>query len=368
MKIRSFQAIYPRLEFIASSDSFFSTVKGDYPEFKSSGFFHKAAQEGIYIYEIKSEQRSYFGVVATSDIQDYKNGKILKHENTLPTSEQKQLQLFFKRRATVKPVLLTYPDVKSIDKWLKNYTQNNKPFLEIDFEIDHKKHRFWEVSEGSKISELQKLFDKNVPLAYISDGHHRTSTSEIIYDKTHKKDGDRYRYFLTAYFSFSNLEIYDFNRIAVGLNEHEPEVFIAKLSNCFSIKVVKKPTQPKTKFEIVMYFRKKWYRLKWKKRIINQYQDQPAALDANILNDKVLANILGIENVRTDKRIKYVEGLRGMDYFIKTVNENQDSVGFLLYPVQWEDFLSVANAKSIMPPKSTWFEPRMKNGLLVHEP
>ena len=368
MKIRPFQAIYPRLEFISSSDSFFGTVKEDYPEFKSSGFFHKAAQEGIYLYEIQTAQRSYFGVIATSDIQDYKDGKILKHENTLPTSEQKQLQLFFKRKATVKPVLLTYPDVKTVDKWIANYAKNNKPFLEIEFEIDQKKHRFWEICEGSKISELQKLFDKHISKAYISDGHHRTSTSEIIYDKTKKKEGERYRHFLTAYFSFSNLEIYDFNRITVGLNDNEPEIFMAKLSKHFSIKVGKKPLTPKSKFEIVMYFKKNWYRLKWKKKVINQYKDAPAALDANILNDKVLAEILGIENVRTDKRIKYVEGLKGMDFFTKMVNEKPDSVGFLLYPVQWEDFLAIADAKSIMPPKSTWFEPRMKNGLLVHEP
>ena len=222
MKIRPFQAIYPRLEFIASSDSFFGTVKEDYPEFKNSGFFHKAAQEGIYLYEIQSENRSYFGVVATSDIQDYKSGKILKHENTLPTSEQKQLQLFFKRRATVKPVLLTYPNVNSIDKWITIYCKNNKPFLEINFEIDKKTHRFWEISEGAKILELQKLFDKHVKHSYISDGHHRTSTSEIIYDKTKKKEGDRYRHFLTAYFSFNNLEIYDYNRICLLYTSPSP--------------------------------------------------------------------------------------------------------------------------------------------------
>jgi len=152
------------------------------------------------------------------------------------------------------------------------------------------------------------------------------------------------------------------------LNDHEPEIFIAKLSQFFSIKVVKKPTRPKSKFEIVLFFKKNWYRLKWKKKVINKYKKQPAILDANLLNDKVLSEILGIEDVRTDKRIKYVEGLKGMDYFTKTVSENPQSAGFLLYPVQWEDFLAVADAHEIMPPKSTWFEPRMKNGVLVHEP
>lgn len=368
MKIHPFQAIYPRQEFISSSDSFFGTVKKDYTEFKSSGFFHKAAQEGIYIYEIKGEARSYFGVISTSDIQDYKDGKILKHENTLPSSEQTQLQLFFKRKASVKPVLLTYPGVNSIDKWIQNFSKNNKPFLEVTFETDEKTHRFWEISDGSKISELQKLFDKHIPFAYIADGHHRTSTAALIHDKTKKKDGDRYRHFMTAYFSFKNLEIYDFNRITVGLNDNEPEVFIAKLSKVFSIKVVKKPVRPKSKFEIVLFFKKNWYRLKWKKKVINKYKNEPAILDANLLNDKVLNEILGIEDSRTDKRINYVEGLKGMDYFTKMVSENPQSAGFLLHPVQWEDFLAIADAHHIMPPKSTWFEPRMKNGVLVHEP
>lgn len=368
MKIHPFQAIYPRLEFIASSDSFFGTVKREYPEFKQSGFFHKSAQEGIYIYQIEGKERSYLGIIATSDINDYLDGKILKHENTLPASEQTQLQLFLKRKAAVKPVLLAYPKVNVIDKWLKKFIKNKPAFLEIEFELEQKTHRFWEVSEGSKIEELQNLFDENVPQAYIADGHHRTSTAAILYDKMKKETGEKYRNFFTTFFSFEELEIFDFNRIVYGLNDMPPEVLIAKLSEIFEVKFSKKPVQPRRKYEIVMLFNKNWYRLRWKKKVLKKRKKEPAILDANLLNTKVLQPILGIGDVRSDKRIKYVEGLRGMEHFIKTVGEKPEGIGFLLYRVDWQDFLAVAETGNIMPPKSTWFEPRMKNGALVQEP
>ena len=368
MKIQPFQAIYPRLEFIASSDSFFGTVKKEYPEFKESGFFHKAAQEGIYIYQIQKEGRTYLGVVCTSDIEDYNEGKIIKHENTLPTLEQTQLQLFFKRRAAVKPVLLTYPRVSKIDSWLKNQIKNRKPILEITFEEEQAIHKFWEVCDGSKLMEIQSLFGKHVPKSYIADGHHRTSTAALLHKKMKKKEGDKYRYFLTSFFSFEELEILEFNRVVHGINNLEPEVFMAHLSRLFSIKFLKKPIKPKAKNELVMFFNKNWYRLKWKKKILNQYKKEPAILDANLLNDKVLSSLLGIEDARNDKRIRYVEGPKGLDFFEKVISEKPLSVGFLLPPVQMDDFLAIADASQIMPPKSTWFEPRMKNGVLVHEP
>lgn len=213
MKIHPFQAIYPRLDFIASSDSFFGTVKRDYPEFKQSGFFHKSAQEGIYIYEIEGNKRSYLGIIATSDISDYLDGKILKHENTLPASEQTQLQLFLKRNAAVKPVLLAYQKVEAIDTRLRKLIKNKRPFLEITFEREEKTHRFWEVCEGNKIEGLQKLFEKHVPHCYIADGHHRTSTAALLYEKMKPQTGEKYKNFFTTFFSFEDLEIFDFNRV-----------------------------------------------------------------------------------------------------------------------------------------------------------
>ncbi|MEO1624643.1 MAG: DUF1015 family protein [Bacteroidota bacterium] len=184
MRIRPFQAVYPNMDYIASPDSFFDTVKSEYPEYKKSGFFHKAPQEALYVYRIKTSERTYTGLIACADIQDYVDGHIKKHEKTLATKEQQQVHLLLSRNAVVKPVLLTYPRTKSIDKLLSAYIEENKSFYSVRFFQRGDEHTFWAISSGPLIQKIQSLFENKVKTTYIADGHHRSSTMALMYDRT----------------------------------------------------------------------------------------------------------------------------------------------------------------------------------------
>lgn len=367
MHIQPFKALYPKMKYITSSDSFFGSVKEDYPDYKRAGLFEQVEKPGYYLYSIQSPRKTYNGLIATSDIQDYLDGSILKHEQTLTTLEQVQLDLLFRRGAIVKPVLLTYPTIDSIEVWYEQFMANNEPFFELDFENEKQHHKIWSITDPGDMAELEALFLKNIPKTYIADGHHRSSTAALLYEKKKEKEQERYRYFLTAYFSFRDLEVLDFNRVVRDLGDNSLSSFMARLSRICKIKPLKKATRPKRKHEMTMLINKEWYRLRWKKKALKKFVKTEALLDASLLEELILKPIIGIEDSRTNKRIKYVEGMKGMDNIINIVNRGQQRVGFFLYPVAMEDFTQIANSGATMPPKSTWFEPRMKNGVIVQD-
>ena len=214
MNLKPFQAIFPELSFITSPDHFFSSVREQYNEYKESGFFNKTASEGMYIYQIQTNGKSYMGLVTCIDINDYRNGKIKRHENTLAAKEQQQMHLMLKREAQVKPVLLTYKKVEKIDKILNQVVQSQRPFQQIHFEQSNQKHVFWKIMDGKTIQKLQKIFAEQVDCTYIADGHHRTSTTAIMDERmTNKKGAKSYDQLLCALFPTTELEILDFNRV-----------------------------------------------------------------------------------------------------------------------------------------------------------
>ena len=368
MRIKPFQAVYPNFDYITSSDSFFNTVKVQFPEYKQSGFFQKTAQEAIYIYQIQTPKRQFRGIIACVDIRDYTAGKIKKHEDTLASKEQQQMHLMLSRDAAVKPVLLTYPPVEKIDQLLKNYTQDKAHFYTVLLKKDTERHTFWEVSDGNVIQQLQKYFFDYVPKTYIADGHHRTSTSALLEARMKGKNLDKeYDLLLSAFFPTSDLEIHDYNRVVEGLNDCSLTTFMAKISQLFDIEVMDEIRKPAAKHEIVMFLNREWFLLRWKPKVLESHQNNGVILDANLLDEKVLRDILGIEDIRTDLRIKYVEGPKGLSEFRSKTIKNENRVGFCLYPVQLNDLIQIVDEGKTMPPKSTWFEPRMRNGLIVHE-
>ena len=368
MRIKPFQAVYPNFDFITSADSFFGTVKVQYPEYKKSGFFNKAAQESIYIYQIKSTRRTYTGLVACADIRDYLDHKIKKHENTLAQKEQQQMHLMLSRSASVKPVLLTYPKVTPIRNLIDQCIKKSKPFYSTLLETEQLLHTLWEVSDGEMIERFQKLFKKHVPETYIADGHHRTSTTALMSERMKDKmDGKNYDLLLSAFFDAGELEIHDYNRIVEGLNECSMTTFMAKISQVFDIEILEEARKPNQKNEIVMFLNREWFLLKWKKSVLEEYQNDSVILDATLLDEKVMKEILGIEDVRTDTRIRYIEGPKGLEGLRERTIRNENRVAFALFPVRLEDLMQVANEGKTMPPKSTWFEPRIKNGLVVQE-
>lgn len=370
MRIQPFQAVYPNTTYITSAESFFDTVKTDYNEYKESGFFDKCKQPGIYIYRISKAHRHYTGIIACADIKDFVEGKIKKHENTLAAKEQKQLQLLLRRNAQVKPVLLTYEPVKAVDKWVERNIKKNKVFYSLGFEDEGQSHTFWKIEDKKEIAQIQQLFADEIPATYIADGHHRTSTLALLNRRMKKEKSEKsYDQLLSAYFPTTELEVLDFNRVIDGLEEVSLSTFMAKISQLFDIKILPAPVKPKRKHQILMYVNREWFMLTWRKKILKKITaDKPEyLLDATLLNEKVLRDICDIEDIRTGTQVYYIEGPKGVDGVRRKTLKKSDSVGFCLYPVDLQDLMKVADHKRSMPPKSTWFEPRIKNGLIVLE-
>ena len=366
MRISPFQAVFPNLDYITSAESFFASVKTEYPEYAKSGLFEKRSREGIYIYRIKKPTREHTGLIACSDMRDYLDGRIVKHENTLAAKEQKQLQLMLRRQAMVKPILLTYPPVSAIQEWVRRNVTDRPPTFEVSFPEEEQTHAFWEVLDGTEIQEICALFREKVARAYIADGHHRTASAALLDAK--RKETDRLP-LLSAFFPTTELDIHDFNRVVEGLEELSLTRFMAYLSQLFNIEPTDAPQKPLAKHELLMFVNREWYRLRWRAEILEAADSErpDALLDAYLLNERVFCDIFGIADVRTDLRVDYVEGPKGLDGLRRKTQRNPLAVGFALHPVKIEDLLRVADSESVMPPKSTWFEPRIKNGLIVLE-
>ena len=366
MHLLPFRAIYPRLDLIASPDAFFGNVKVEYPSYRKNGFFLECRDESLYVYRIKDPKRDYTGIIACVSIQDYLNGMIKKHEGTLALKEQLQTELLLARTAVVKPVLLTYPAVEAIHAFSTDLILSKKPFFETSFEADKQRHQFWNVSDPGQIFLLKALFEQYVESAYIADGHHRCSTMAHMYQVTqNQKAGSPYDRVLCAFFPSSQLEILDYNRVVEGLEDISLTTFMAHLSQVVDIEVLKKPTRPREKHEMVMFINREWFRLRWRRRLMESFKGDEVLLDVQLLNELILENILDIDDVRTDERVKYIEGRQGIRGVRERVGKNVNRVGFFLYPVAMDDFMRIADEGEMLPPKSTWFEPRMRNGLLV---
>lgn len=368
MKIYPFQAVYPDKELIASEESFFGRVKYDYPEFEQSGFFKKTSREAIYVYEITRNGNRHLGFFACIATTDYDEGLILKHENTLAANEQKMMQLILHRKAMVKPVLLTYPRRDVIHDFLENLIKKRTPFLELDFKEEKSLHRVWQIAEGEAIEFLHQEFLSNIPALYVADGHHRCSTLAKLNKSRRKKDKNlHFDRTFTAFFSFDQLQIHEYNRSVDILDSITPTRLMAELAKYCHIHPAKGPFRPKAIHELGMLINHEWYSLTWKKRAFKQFPKDKITTDTQMLNTLILEGILGIKDVRNDERIKYIEGIRELEGLLQKTLKNDTRIGFALYPLPMADFKAVADANDVLPPKSTWFEPRMKNGLLVHE-
>lgn len=366
MRIKPFQATYPNFDFIASPDSFCEDAKNSFREFQANGFFEKAPKDALYIYQIETDARKHTGLIALNEVEDFFAGKIKKHEKTLSEREQQQMQLFLRWNAILKPVLLTYSPVPDISRWLEHFTSSNKPLYTTRFAKDRQTHRVWAVTDPAEIRHLQQLFDANVKGTYIADGHHRTTTVALLHERLKDKHQEfDFDNLFCAYFPSDQLDILDYNRVVEGLRDISSTQFIVKMSRIFELDVLHEPRKPLEKHEIVMYAQKEWYSLRWKEAVLKSHAKDRVVLDATLLNEFVLDEIFHIRDVRTDTRITYIEGDKGLEGVRKATNDSDDRIGFLLYPVSFEDMIRMADAGESLPPKSTYFEPRLKSGMLV---
>lgn len=364
MKISPFKATYPNIDVVPPTNDFFDSVKLRYDEYVRMGFYKAAGKEAIYIYQIKDKfQRKYTGIVVCTDVQDFYNNNMRKHEKTIVNKEDIQGILLQKRGAAIKPVLLTHPSVPELEKLLDDYIDSHKKFYVL--EVGNEKHRFWQVTESPIIEQIQNIFETQLQHTYIADGHHRSASFAALHEKM---PNDKTKKILTAYFPISNLEIKEQSRWIKTLNGLSPEEFIEKLRDLFKVKVIKKGAKPYSKFELTMYLDGQWYQLYWKKTGLKGFDKDMVLLDVHLLNERVLKSILDINNIRTDNRISYVDGSKSIAE-IETLTHANDTEGvvFCLYPVAFEDLQKIADTQGTLPPKSTFFEPRMKNGLLVYE-
>jgi len=367
MKLIPFQAVMPKMALITSAQSFFGTVKHQYPEYVKSGFFSKDAQESIYLYQIDSPVGSYTGIVACTDIEDFLQGRVLKHEHTLAAKEQQMLHVFLQNKAMVKPILLGYHGDQKLTKWMADYMSSTKPLQVVHFEETNEYHKIWGVSEGSAVALIKDTFKVQVGHCFIADGHHRSSTAVALFqNEEHPLGEEASKGILTIYIPFDQLSIYDYNRCLEVLRDISAVELIVRLSRYCKIKPLAKVRKPKRKHEFTMIVAGQCYLLKWKKAVIKRATGM-VVLDADLLNQYLIQGICNIQNVREDHRITYVDGVSGVPGMLSEVSKSKYRVGVFLYPVSADELQTIAVNGDTLPPKSTWFEPRIKNGMLVKE-
>ena len=323
-----------------------------------------------YIYQLEMDGRSQTGLVCASSIDDYNAGIIKKHEFTRPEKELDRINHIITTRAQTGVVFLAYRDNADvqgiIDVWKRDHSPTN------DFRgTDGVRHTLWVVDDYSKAGAISHLFDTEVPATYIADGHHRAASAAKVCAEMREhgysiNGEEAFNYFITCIFPASQLQIMDYNRVVRDLNGKSESQFLAALEADFSVRKVgaTTPYRPAAPHEFGMYLGGNWYVLTVKP---GTYTDDPTGiLDVSILQENVLSKILAIHDPRTDKRVDFVGGIRGLQELEKRVNEGDAVAAFACYPVSIGQLFAIADSGEVMPPKSTWFEPKLRDGLVVY--
>lgn len=319
----------------------------------------------LYLYELTMNGRSQTGIVGCTSITDYTTGNIKKHEFTRPEKEVDRIHHIEACDANTSPIFLTYRSQPTIQSLITTWKEKHQPIY--DFTSFHKvNHRVWIINDPSVIDTLVASFANEVPALYIADGHHRTESAVKVGQKIKNQSSDvsetaEFNYFLSVLFPKEELEILDYNRV---LNVAIATDFFTRLEKSF---IVEKATQgrPKAPRSFGMYLNRQWYALTAKETILSD--DPVDGLDVSLLQNHVFTPIFDIQDVRTDKRIDFVGGIRGMKELEKLVNSGKWTIAFSVYPTTMDDLLTVADAGKTMPPKSTWFEPKLLSGLFLHD-
>lgn len=337
---------------------------------QKKGWLVQDEKPAYYIYAQTMEGRTQYGIAGCASVDDYLKGIIKKHELTRPDKEHDRMVHVSVNNANIEPVFFTYPAVKEIDAIVKKIIKKVKP--EYDFVAeDGFGHHFWVIRDDETISRIEKLFAEKVPYTYVADGHHRTAAAAHVgkekRDNNPKHTGnEEYNYFLAVHFPDNQLRIIDYNRTVKDLNGLSNKDFLARLEKGFEIQEKgTKIYKPRRLHNFSMYLDGKWYSLKARKETFNN-SDPIGVLDVTILTSQVLSPILDIQDLRRSKRIDFVGGIRGLGELKKRVDSGDMKVAFALYPVSMKQLITIADSGNIMPPKSTWFEPKLRSGLVIH--
>jgi uncharacterized protein (DUF1015 family) len=333
----------------------------NFQKFLTDGVLIKEEKPCYYIYQLVMDGRSQTGLVCVSSVEDYFNDVIKKHEFTRPEKEKDRIDHMDAIRAQTGNVFMAYRDVMEVNALINGWKATNKPVYDFTAS-DGIRHTIWIIDRDNVIGSITRLFETNVPATYIADGHHRAASAAKLSKKL--PESNDAKYFLTTIFPASQLAILDYNRVVKDLNGMKPEEFLSALEENFTVTKSAAPVKPSRLREFGLYLNAQWYTLHamdW------AYTNDPIGLlDVTILSNKILDKILGIKDQRTDKRIDFVGGIRGLSELEKRVNSGEMKLAFSLYPVTIDQLFNIADSGNVMPPKSTWFEPKLRDGLLTH--
>jgi uncharacterized protein (DUF1015 family) len=352
------------------SDEVYKKSVDNFTLWQKKGWLVQDESPYYYIYAQTMAGRTQYGIAACASVDDYLNGVIKKHELTRPDKEQDRMVHVRVNNANIEPVFFTYPAVREIDSIVKRIVRKEKP--EYDFIAeDGFGHHFWVVKNPEIIKKIGNLFTEKVPFTYVADGHHRTAAAALVGKEKREKNpehngSEEYNFFLAVHFPDDQLRIIDYNRTIKDLNGLSDDEFLKKLEAGFVIREKGiKIYKPRRLHDFSMYLGGKWYSLTAKKGTYND-NDPIGVLDVTILNNLVLAPVLDIQDLRRSKRIDFVGGIRGLGELKKRVDSGEMKVAFALYPVSMKQLITIADSGNIMPPKTTWFEPKLRSGLVIH--
>lgn len=345
------------------SQEVYDTAKKNLAAFLQRNILFREEKACFYIYKLVMNGNSQTGLVCGSSVEDYEQDIIKKHELTRPEKEQDRINHIKTSGAQTGNVFLAYKNVPEIDSIIELWKNNHDPVYDFIAEDDIS-HSIWVVNDTSVINSISKLFLSEVPQTYIADGHHRAASAAKVRKSLGTKATAAADFFLTTLFPSSELHILDYNRVVKDLNGLSAQELISLLQEDFLITSSPEPVKPAQHHEFGMFLDNQWYILTSRE---GTYTEDPiGVLDVTILSDNILSKLLGIKDQRTDKRVDFVGGIRGLAELEKRVRSGEMAVAFSLYPVSIEQLFSIADSGNIMPPKSTWFEPKLRDGLLTH--
>ncbi len=367
------RVVKPEIELPEGTDLYSQQVYNkaleNFNKFIEKGWLKQDNTANYYVYAQTWGDKVQYGIVGCAGVEDYLNDVIKKHELTRPDKEEDRMKHVRVVNANAEPVFFSYPAVEEIDQIVKEIA-NATP--EYDFMADDGfGHKFWVIDDAQKVERLQQLFAE-VPAFYVADGHHRTAAAALV-GKEKKENNpnhtgnEEYNFFMSVVFPDNQLTIIDYNRVVKDLNGLSKEEFLKKLEHVFEItEKGSNQYRPDRLHNFSMYLDGTWYELNAKPGTFDD-NDPIGVLDVTILSKHVLDEILGIKNLRTDKRIEFVGGIRGLEELERRVGNGDMEVAFALYPVTMKQLIDIADSGNIMPPKTTWFEPKLRSGLVVHK-
>lgn len=353
------------------SDEVYSKSVENLKAFQDKGYLVQDEEAKFYIYAQTMDGRTQYGIVGGAACEDYNNGIIKKHELTRPDKEEDRMILTRYLNANIEPVFFSYKAVPEIDEIVESIVKNQEADYDFVAE-DGFGHHLWAINDAAVNARLEELFATKVPATYVADGHHRTAAAARIGEEkkgqnpNHTGD-EEYNFFMAVHFPDNQLKIIDYNRAVKDLNGLTPEELLTRLEEVFEVACMGEAEyRPAQLHEFSMYLEGKWYKLNAKEGTYND-NDPIGVLDVTILSDHVLDKMLGIEDLRRSTRIDFIGGIRGLGELKKRVDAGDMKVAFALYPVSMQQLIDIADTGNIMPPKTTWFEPKLRSGLAIHK-